>query len=532
MTTAVNEGFEALSRFKLWVKINNGDALDMADFPELISLRWTFFRDNWEYLKDQVLQQIPDADYPDRLKHDIEAFSRLIEVQRSNTNRSVNPLARSSAFSKYYALWAATPIDVLPLNKQETKIIQNKLNEIGRYTRSDFVNIRKHFQLARDSIADTIGLSDADYNVSFSRRAGAELKDAKLKDIESIQVFQALIFECDTVLANAFSLSSSTVDPFALARANANNPGINISTYSSGTFVKMEFGESLQSLAAKYLGDPDRWMEIAIANGLKAPYIDEIGEFVPMLSSGSNTLINIAAFDSNGFLNSEKFFIGQPIFLSSDVYRFPEQREIINITEVPISNELVIELSGEPDLHRYQLADNAGARVYKQNTLNSNFLVLIPTVGDPGNPPNSREPFFLQSKKEDEKKAGVDLFLNNDLDLSFTSSNDIKLSYGLNNSTQAITLKMISEQGQLFRHPSFGLPALQGTKSTERETAQQLLANSIVQLVENDDRFERIESLGIELDNTTETGSFLVQLVVRMSGSNSLVPISFSVKAG
>lgn len=532
MATAVNEGFEALSRFKLWVKIKNGDNYDMGDFPELISPRWSYFRDNWEFIKENIEQQLSSDTFPDRLQKDIESFSRLIEVQRNNTNKSINPLSRSNTFSKYYALWTAIPINIVPLNKQEQKVVESKLNSIQRYTRSDFVDIRNKFKKARDAIADVIGLTDESYNSSFSRRAGAELKDAKLRDIETTQVFQSLIFECDNVLANIYSLSFSTVDPFALARANANNSELTIQSYSSGTFVKLEYGESLQSLAARYLGDPDRWMEIAIANGLKAPYIDEVGEFIPLLSSANNSLINIPAIDSNGKLNADKFYIGQPVFLSSDTYKFPEQREIINISKIPISEELVIELSGEPDLNRYQLSANAGVRIYKQNTINSNFQVMIPTSTAEGNLPDSQQPFFLQSKKEDEKKAGVDILMNDDMDLAFTSSNDIQLSYGLNNAIQAVKLKMISEQGQLFRHPSFGIPVVQGTKSDQRDIAQQTLVNGINAAIENDDRFERIESIQVQSDNELQTGNFLVQLVVRMAGTDSLVPISFSVKAG
>ena len=43
------------------------------------------------------------------------------------------------------------------------------------------------------------------------------------------------------ILANSFSLDTSAVDPFALARQNANNPDIDINDYFSGSLVKLNY---------------------------------------------------------------------------------------------------------------------------------------------------------------------------------------------------------------------------------------------------------------------------------------------------
>jgi hypothetical protein len=532
MSSQVRAGFEAISRLRLWSKLRNSDELDMADFPEIISLRWQFFRSDWEFVKDSLKENLDSATFPEQLRDQIERLSRLIEIQRNSVNQNINPFLSSDIFNRYYVVWDNISLNIINLTKQETAIANNKIAEINRYTRTNFLEIRRLLREARDSIADTIGLSDADYDSSFDRRAGSGLKSPKVSDINNMQLFQAAIFECDNILANIFSLETATIDPFALARANANNPEITINDNNSGTFVAMEAGESLQSLSAKYLGDPDRWNEIAIANGLKAPFVDEIGEFVPLLSNASLSLINIAQSDASGNSNIKKFFIGQPVFISSDTFRFGEQREIINITTVPISNEIVIELSGENDLNRFKTSENAGIRVYRPNTINSNFLILIPNQQNTDNLPESQLPFFLQSKKEDERKAGVDLFLNDDFDLNLTSSSDLQLSFGINNASQAVKLKVASEQGQNFRHPAFGIRTQIGSKADNVELTQQQLVSSITSAVEVDDRFQRVESLVVALDDRDETKAFRVQLVVRMAGVDSLVPISFSVRAG
>jgi hypothetical protein len=532
MSSNNEKGFISLSNLKLWFKLKSKTSLNLSDFSEIIPLRWNFFRDDWEFIKNGLIEKIPNYNNPDKLNHQIDTLSRFISIQRNNPNKSSNPFSNGKVFTRYYAVWDNIPINIIPLTKVESGIINNKISQVNQYTRADFIEIRKNLASARDTVADTVGLSDDLYNQSFDRRSSNKLRQSKLSDVSHMQIFNSAILECDNVLSNLFRFNIGNIDPFALAKSNANNPDVTIKTGNSGFFVKMEYGESMQSLAARYLGDSDRWIEIAIANGLKAPYVDEVGTFIKLLSNASNSSINISRIDSFGMDLIELLYIGQPVFLSSDSYKFPEQREIVDIYPVPISNEIVIEISGENDLDRYKTADNAGFRVYSPNTINSNFMIMIPSEESLDEVNRSRVPFFLQSKKEDERKAGVDLLLNDDMDLNLIPSSDVQLSYGLLNAVQAVKLKVISEQGQLFRHPNFGLPAIQGEKSSNKDLVRQQLVNSINKQIESDSRFQRVESLSVSLSNVAETKSFIVQLVVRMAGTGSLVPISFSVKAG
>jgi hypothetical protein len=137
-------------------------------------------------------------------------------------------------------------------------------------------------------------------------------------------------------------------------------------------------------------------------------------------------------------------------------------------------------------------------------------------------------PFFLTSKSEDEKRAGVDLLTNLDNDLVFTASGDLQLNYGLTNAQQAIQIKMMSERGQNPRHPLFGLPPVIGGKSNTPDQVRDSLITGIRDLVSADSRFSRIETI----DVAVRQGSAIISLVVRMAGSGSLVPLSFTVNTG
>lgn len=522
---------EDITNLNMWYKLQSGSELFLSDVPEILNYRWPYFRDNWEQIRDSYIDVISSYPDPDKLRLNIDSFTEFIKTQRiSKSNR--NPFDNSDTLIRFYAIFDTTPINNIVLSFEETQIIENKTREINSYTRSDFLNIRSKLQSERDAIADKVGKTDEDYNRVFDRSAQPARVSVKNADINKIYNINEGIKSIDFILANSFSLSSSFVDPFALARQNANNPEIEIGSYASGTLVKINYGEDLRSLALRTLGDESRWIDIAIANGLKAPYIDEKGNKIPLISNASGNQINIAAKDNNNELNIDKMFIGQLVLLSSSVETFPDQRKILNIREVPVSGEIIIELDGEPDLDKYKLSDGAIVRIYKPNTINSSFFVLIPSEEELDSDFKTDTPWFLQSNDLVERNQKVDISINGDGDLDFNSTGDLQLSYGLQNSVQAIKLKLSVEQGELRRHPSYGLTAIQGSLNNNINSVQEILTQSVVDNIEADERFAGINNLDVVYvspDTGNDATGFYVNMTVNLANSNQTVPISFSV---
>jgi hypothetical protein len=530
MMGVVDTAYNSIADLNFWFKNRSGEDLLLSDVPSLIPLRWPFFRDNWDFIKPKLLSNMNTYYDPGFLQEQISDFSKFIDAQRYLT--TINPFQDIDTLYKFYAIFDNVSINGIDLTNQEIDILRSETLRVSNFAKNDFLNIRSNITAYRDVIADTKNLTDAEYNSVFNRSPVAGQVSATMVDINYLLYLQNSIKSVDFILSNLFAVDA-TVDPFALARANANNPAINIGQYQSGTLVKINYGESLESLAQRYLGSADSWLDIAIANGLKSPYIDENGETILLLSNGQNNQINLPQTDYLGNLNINKFYINQPIFLSSSTQVIPDQRTILNIRQIPVSGEIVLELDGDSNLGVYRIADGANVTVYAPNTINSRFYILIPS---PEPLPDNRVdtvPWFLAKSAQDERRAKVDLAIDANGELNFTTNGDLNLSYGLDNAIQAIRLKIITELGSLPRHPNFGLVSVIGQKNSNIDAIKKTIVNSLTSQIAADNRFDRIETLAVNYmsSNKTNTGvaAITISMTVRLAGGSKVVPISFTV---
>jgi hypothetical protein len=525
-----NNAYEAIAAISLWYKNRAGDPLMLSDVPKIISLRWADFRDNWEFIKASIENQYESAADPDIFNDKLQEMSDFII---ENRKAKLNPFDNSSILFRFYSIFDMIPIRRVALSRKEQTILDEELKTIAAYSRDKFEAARRVIVLTRDTFAGRRNLEDADYNRIFGRSTITAISDASIYDIQQMQQLMDAIKTIDFILANEFQLTVNTTDPFQLARDNANNPEIDIQNYASGFLTRFQYGDSLQKVAQRFLGNADKWIDIAIANGLRPPYVDEIGQKIFLLTNGDGNKINIAAIDGNGQANKDKFYPGQTIFLQSSTQTRAERRVILNIEHVPISGNIILELDGDSDLEKYTLSDTAYARVYLPNTINSNFFILIPSTQTLPDSTKANTPFFLENAASDEKRQGVDLALSETADLILTSTDDLQLSFGLANSIQAVKLKLIIEQGELNRHSSFGLVNIIGDKTLTLERARSELTRSIMAQINADDRFDRIERLSITgLVNAANlrNGSGLgIKLSVRLAGTGHVVPIVFSI---
>ena len=529
---AAKDIYRSVADLQLWFKVQNGDSLVMSDIPDILPIRWIQFRDKWTFLRELIDPLVPSYKDPDFLKEQLDDFTTFVDSQKNSISQA-NPFEDRDVFHKFFAVFDVFLINLIPISNDEQVIIDRETDRVNAFTKSNFITIKDNIVRARDEETDTNSASDVDYNRVFDRASVPAQTDLTIQDNKLSQVLQDAIKSIDFILANITSLDTITIDPFALAKVNANNPEIDIRSFAAGKLVKLNYNEDLPMLADRFFGDPDRWIEIAIANGLKPPYVDEVGEKISLIANASGNQINIAELSAGGELNIDKVFINQAVFLQSDTQNFSDQRLIINIEEVPVSGNIVLELDGEADLDKYKVNENANVRVFKPNTINSGFYILIPSEEDLPADLKVDLPFFLQTKGEDEKRQKVDLAIGNTGDLIFDHTDDLGLSFGIDNAVQSIKLKFAVEEGELHRHKDYGLIGITGAANHDVATLRSTLVESISNQISADSRFDRIERLDVEYFNTNDPrfpgNAFLISLSVRLAGSNAVIPITFTV---
>ncbi len=524
----IQKAYSSLSDLFLWTKVESSDSLSLADVPAVISSVHPFIIDNWHSIKENILISSSEAINASDISKEAKMFDEYVKVFQTRPSQKINV---NSLLAKYFNLLSEMLVNDYSLSPRDIDTVSSEQDRVSSFNKKDFIQMRENLIIGADLIADRIGGGDDSYNEIYGRSSIAISQTKDIAAISSIYQFRTAIKLIESVLANEQVLKSdSLLDPFAYARQLSNNPNFDVGSYTSGKLVKLNYGESLQTLALRTMGSEDRWYDIAIANGLKSPYIDEVGYAVPMLSNASGNQINIAAMFGSKF-TKDMFFVNQIIILQSDIESLPDQRIITAIKVVPISGDLVIEVDGASNLDKYTTLDNAYVRVYEKYTVNSSLYVLIP--GDEPVTSSPKEtPWFLKSSAEDEKRAGIDLGLSDSGDLLFTSTGDIQMSYGVDNAIQCLKIMMSTVQGSLRRHPDFGIIETIGKQNSDVTKIRSSIAESVATLILNDGRFDRLDYLTVEYSNDSGMSGYMIKLgVVLSGGGNNVIPISFSIPA-
>jgi hypothetical protein len=518
-----------ISELNLWFKLRgDGSSYTLFDIPELIPSKWQYFKENWLVYRETLLINSVSYVNSDALVAQVKKMDYFIESRR---NYSANPFSSDSVFSDFSEIFSLTSIDISPLNRTEEDVFRAKIKKVSEFNKQTFIDFRNELTSNFLILADRMGLSDDTTDKLYNRSALPQQFDPQISLIDSSQQFLQLINATNAVIANFYKSTSGSIDYFSIIRENLKNPQIPVDTYSSAYLALVQPNATIQEIARTYLGNPDRYLEIAAANNLKPPYIDEVGFTIPLLSNGNKNKINLPRDFGTGLPTIQKIFRGQVILLQSDSLKKSETRTVINIQEVPVSGEIILELSGNPDLDKFKISQNATIRVFRPNTTNSNFFILIPSVNGVSTTPLHETPWFMQNLTYDEKKSGVDLKIDPYGDLVFENSGDFSLNYGLSNAIQAVKIKMATEKGELVRHPNFGLTPQAGRVNVSVSEIQNFISNELSDQISSDDRFNGLERLSVALlDAEKNAGrSLFINFSVRLAGGNTApIPITFT----
>lgn len=522
----INGPFNALREVSLFVKGLAGLTASVVDLPENIIADAKFaIADSFANLDQANFQALA---VKAKLSGDVgkmKDFKKEREGQPLPNTSQENPsLVVSSKTSPINSLFENPNENFELFNSLDTTSVNFPFsvqraidNEIARVSLLTVDDLQKHKNTLQDlalQISNAFGTGDETYARVYGRSAPRE----RLQPI-SIDEYVILTRLYDTIQNIGILTINDDVNQnqnaaYEFVKAEAEDAGILFEDSSTKIRVPVPFGLSIEQIAARYLGDQERWLEIATINALKSPYIDEDGFFRSFLSNGDGRQFNVSS--------SENLFVGQKILIYSNTQ--PRQRRtIIDIEKINESNFLIT-VDGLDNLSIFTLNDDATMQAYLPGTVNSQDQIFIPS-DLPVTDDLITRPVPAAQDDALTSLSRIDLLLTEDNDIAVNSFGDFRLSFGLTNLFQALRLKFVTEPGQLIRHPNFGSGLRQGASLADTTATD--IYNTISALIAQDTRYSGIQSLQVDVDGPVVS----VNLSVFVANGLGVFPISFRLSA-
>lgn len=402
----------------------------------------------------------------------------------------------------------------LNLRPDTIRKIEAERRSVKSLSRKDFEGFRDDTLRVLSDFADFVGAGNATFTSTFGLPARTSNRTPTDSEWEAMYALSQVAQQYDTMAASA-QIDRNQTTSMDYVAGLATRSGIAFRVARSKFAAPFPYGYTLEKLSAKYLGTPDRWMEIATLNGLRAPYVDETGFKLNLLTNGNGSQVLVNSVDN--------LYVGQQVWMSSNSVR-RETRRIQHILQLSAS-QYSVSLDGAADLGRFTTVAGAYLEAFLPGTVNSQQQIYIPSDVEP-----AEEDFLVRSIPGVDyfdplvRSGGIDLLLTQDGDLVITPDGDGRLAIGLTNLIQKARLAIGTPRGSLLHHPEYGIGLLPGT-STADLTASQVLTD-LQQLFKGDSGYIGVQSAGV----LKKGNSMQVRASIGIAGTGQYVPISVEIK--
>jgi len=508
-----------LREVSLFLQETGATAAAISDFPA------TLIRAAKRPILELMAVRDASTNIPSRLMGNASTTSKAVEELRrlgsllgKSDSRSGDAAAPQSLTSdpansifddpdQYFDLFSAIQLGDLRLSSQVISAVAAERARVATFQRSDFIARRAAIQLASYALADAVGLGNPIAALIAGKTLPPPVRVASDSDREILFALNSAAQVLDSLAVRAPGLPGPQRAALDFVGGLARQAGLPFGQAPSKRAIPFPYGVSLEALASQYLGDPERWHEIATLNQLRSPYIDESGSSTQLLVGGSGSQLSIAW----GY--AQNLRPGQVVTVASRTV--PQLRTVVlRVSRAGESG--IVTVSDAVD--RYSASDGAVLHSYLPDTVNSRMLLWVPSDEAPDDQvdelvsPTDLDPLV--------RAAGADWLLDPSNGLVVTPDGDFPLARGLTLVVQAVRLALSTCRGTLLHHPNFGLPPSVGESLAILDA--KTLARAIRDLFDGDPLFKGIEGVAVKQEGPVSS----IGMSVAVRGLDRPLPVS------